>query len=307
MGEKPLPAGFVPDGFEPDAWQAAHARSAASLAQFAKDAPAAMNLLGGQAIPGVATAGGAISDAATNLAQRAAANPVVRGAVKAVGYGAAYQAGKAMGISDETLKGLMLLAGAKEGLQGWLGSRGAAPEAPTAEPEPEAAAVPGAKVVPAQEPTLNDVISKALDALQKPAQPAKITTPPQAELPPGYTPRTTVPKPAAPRPYFLKPETVDDPTTAIQPQAATGPRPTPQSVDYMQLPPSWQRNTRPASIAPNEIEGSGLAAAFREELVRRGIQPADAIPLVLRNPDLPIAVKTQLVSALEKVARYQPQ
>lgn len=234
-----------------------------------------------------------------------AANPGVAAATgKALAGGMALTAARKMGVSPDVLTGLVVLAGMKGMIPGF---KGGAETAPTEAAPEEASPNAGGKLVPAEEPTLNDVIGKALDNLQKKAPPAKMTTPPQPELPAGYTPRTTVPKPAAPRPYFLKPETVDDPTSAIQPQAATGPRATPQSVDYMQLPPSWQRNTLPASFAPKEIEGSGLAAAFREELVRRGISPGDAIPLVLQNKDLPVAVKTQLVSALEKVARYQPQ
>jgi len=61
---------------------------------------------------------------------------------------------------------------------------------------PKAApAAPVGRVVPAQEPTLNQVLQQALAESSAPTPPARVTTAPAPELPPGYTPRTSAPKP----------------------------------------------------------------------------------------------------------------
>lgn len=102
----------------------------------------------------------------------------------------------------------------------------------------------------------------------------------------------SAPAAAAPRPYFLKPE------AQMAPQA--GPSATPQA-----LPQAWQQFAKPASFPPTDIEGSGLAAAFDQELAKRGAKASDVIPQVLRNKALPADIRTQVVTALEKVARKQ--
>ena len=156
----------------------------------------------------------------------------------------------------------------------------------TSAPEPAPAAQPhtgGRLVAPTKRLTVEQQLANALADLQKPEPPARVTTPPQPDLPPGYAPRTSI----GPKNYFLK--STDAPAA---PSAAAAPSPA--------LPQSWQGLTGEPTFPPTEIEGSRLAAAFQQELSKRGVKAADAIKLVQANANLPPAVRLQLITALKK-------
>jgi hypothetical protein len=159
---------------------------------------------------------------------------------------------------------------------------------PLPESPPQLGRLVGARVKPSVEQEMADAISEVRNA---PAAP-RITTPPPPELPPGYKPRTST---MGPRNYFLK-------TDAVTPPEAP---PKSASVSMSDLPESWKPMTAPSSIAPRDIGGSELAGSYAQELIRRGVKPAQALKAVRNNPDLPPDVKTQIMTALIKVAHNQ--
>lgn len=143
----------------------------------------------------------------------------------------------------------------------------------------------GAKAAPPIEQEMADAIAEVRQATPSP----RLTTPPEPQLPAGYTPRATAtPK----RAYFLK-------TADVAPTApAKGP------VGMNDLPESWKAMTAPPEkIAPRNIGGSELAGAYSQELIRRGVKPAAAMKAVRGNPDLPPDVKTQILNALIKARK----
>lgn len=149
---------------------------------------------------------------------------------------------------------------------------------------PKAGRLAGARVAKSAEQEMADAIAEVRQATPSP----RITTPPEPQLPAGYTPRaTSTPK----RAYFLKPA-ADAPTP-----------PTKGPVGLDDLPSSWKAMTAPPEIAPRDIGGSELAGAYSQELLRRGVKPAAAMKAVRGNPDLPPDVKTQILNALIKARK----
>ena len=184
-------------------------------------------------------------------------------------------------------------------------------EAPPVAPSPNA----GGRVVPAQTPTTTQVLSEALAEARAPEPPARVTTPPQVELPPGYTPRTSAPKPrtatpsqpapaAAPatpaspqRAYFLRsPEELADIAAAKAAPAAA-----PSELTVHDLPEAWKGKVGQDLFPVTGAEGKEIAAAFRQEIAQRGMSPGEAMSLISKNKNLPTVVRSQLIRAIGKM------
>jgi hypothetical protein len=148
-----------------------------------------------------------------------------------------------------------------------------------------------------------EVVDAIAEALNKPAMP-RVTTPPAAELPPGYQPRTSAPKPSAaapkpkpssdqgPRNYFLKSDAA--------PSAA--PKGKPVTLDDLKgtsLEPS------PITFEPRTIGGSRLAKNAGTELKKAGVSPDEVIADIQSRTDLTADAKTKLLNALMKLAEVQ--
>jgi hypothetical protein len=137
------------------------------------------------------------------------------------------------------------------------------------------------------------------------APPVRVTTPPQASLPPGYTPRTTVPKakPAAlpkalqdeidkpKRAYFLKP--VEE-TVAEEAVTPTG------TITPDDLPASWRSHTGQDLFPTTGAVGQELAAALKAELTDRGVSLGEAMARVSSNRSIPTRERAQLLRALNQ-------
>lgn len=172
----------------------------------------------------------------------------------------------------------------------------------------------GGRLVAGESPKIEQVAADALSELRQPELPARITTPPQAELPAGYTPRTTVPKPkaaaapkAAPakptpdasigkRNYFLK---------ANAPAAPPREAPANVNISLEDLPASWRSRVGQPLIAPQGAAGRQIASDAAGVLGERGVSAADAMDAVAKNPTLAPAVRMQLQAALLKMLGVQ--
>jgi hypothetical protein len=188
----------------------------------------------------------------------------------------------------------------------------AAKKAPAAAPE-VGTLVRDASGAPVKVPTLSQMLADSLAETGRPEPPARVTTAPPAALPPGYTPRSTVPKPRrltpveaakvaeerTPEPvrkraYFLKPETTAAPVEAVEP---TG------RVEVADLPESWRARTGAEPIDPQGVAGEQAAAQFAQELRSRGMSIGEAVMRVSQNKALPTGVRLQIIDALKKSAR----
>ena len=185
---------------------------------------------------------------------------------------------------------------------------------PAQRPAPEVGTlVRDASGAPVKAPTLAQMLADSLAETGRPEPPARVTTAPPAALPPGYTPRSTVPKPRrltpveaakvaeerTPEPvrkraYFLKPETKAAPVEAVEP---TG------RVEVADLPESWRARTGPEPIDPQGAAGEQAAAQFAQELRSRGMSIGEAVMRVSQNKALPTGVRLQIIDALKKSAR----
>jgi hypothetical protein len=141
--------------------------------------------------------------------------------------------------------------------------------------------------------------------------PERVTTPPQASLPPGYTPRTTAPKPKATKPpaalpkalqaeidkpkraYFLKPveELADVADEAVTPTGSLTPD---------DLPAAWRSHTGQDIFPTTGAEGKELAAALKAELTDRGVSVGEAMARVSNNRAIPTRERAQLLRALNQ-------
>lgn len=169
--------------------------------------------------------------------------------------------------------------------------------------------------VPVKAPSVEQALADALGEAGAPAPPARITTPPPPELPPGYTPRSTVPKPRLVRPapvqaaidaaeaktppkraYFLK--TAEQ--IAAEADAAATPRTgTPSgSITKADLPASWQNHTGQDIFPITGDDGKAVASALADELKARKLSPGQAMALVSKNKAIPVQVRMQLLRAL---------
>jgi hypothetical protein len=100
------------------------------------------------------------------------------------------------------------------------------------------------------------------------------------------------PKPATthgPRGYFLR----------EPPPVATAADATPLTADLSQLPASWRGRTDQPIARVTKAEVSQMADA----LLAEGISPAEAMNAVASNPHLPPMVRTELMTALGKIAK----
>lgn len=198
----------------------------------------------------------------------------------------------------------------------------------------------GGRLVPRTEPTLHDVLSQVLDEVQASKSPANVTLPPAAELPPGYTPRTTVPKrmvkaappppntaaPEAatpPRPYFLKsPQQLADEAAAPPssgprpyflkspeqmaadaPQAATGA--TSGSLTINDLPMAWRSRVGQDIFPTTGAESKEVMDAMRQELKDRGLTIGQAITEVSKNKNISTQLRSQLLRSLSTMSARQ--
>lgn len=163
----------------------------------------------------------------------------------------------------------------------------------------------GGRVVDAQTPTISQMLADSLAELRKPTPPARITTAPAAELPAGYTPRTTVPKPRAAaaavpnaeptpkRAYFLKP-----PQEPPVPPSASVPS---GEVSTDALPASWQSHIGQDIFPLTGKEGTAVADALAEELRTRGMSVGEAMMAVSKNPDIPVQFRQQILKSLSRI------
>lgn len=173
--------------------------------------------------------------------------------------------------------------------------------------EAEAASNAGGRLVTGQSPKIEQVVSDALNDLRAPTPPARITTPPEPNLPAGFTPRATVPRPKAvvtPKPvapttepaapkraYFLKP--LEEMATKSEPVAPTG-----RPVTVEDLPASWRSRVDQPVIPSQGKAGAALGSDALAELQRRGLSLQDAIEAVAKNPSLSPSARLSLQSAL---------
>jgi hypothetical protein len=218
---------------------------------------------------------------------------------------------------------------------GWSVPRGAAADAPAAlmptggwsmpavdaPPAPPAADGPVPRLVKTPAPTINDALIAGLEDTRTPEPPARVTTPPPADLPPGYTPRTSAPKPkAAPkapdsvaepvdepaktvpntRAYFLKPEAVIKAEKAAKAARAARPPAPKADVTVADLPASWQARVGQDLFPVTGDEGKAMLAGLQEEMATRGLTPGQAITAVSKNRTLPTQVRAQLIRALSQ-------
>lgn len=179
----------------------------------------------------------------------------------------------------------------------------------------------GGTLIKERVPSAEQAMADALAEVPLTEPPARITTPPQADLPAGYTPRTTVPKPKpakaelpaahparkaaeakaakpkadatmGPKGYFLR----------EPPPVATAADATPLTADLQQLPTSWRTRTDQPIARVTKAEISQMADAMTAE----GIDAAEAMRAVTSDPHLPPQVRTELMTALGKIAKAKP-
>jgi hypothetical protein len=189
--------------------------------------------------------------------------------------------------------------------------RSMVPAPPAAQPSPVA---PQGRLVPGSRPTVEDQIAESLASMRKPMPPARITTPPPAELPPGYSPRTSAPKPrmakaegpTAPprratepppqpttRAYFLK--SPDEMLAAkIRPEPVTPSG----SISVDDLPASWQSRVGQDLFPTTGSEAKAMTDALRLEIKERGMTIGQALVAVSKNKDIPTKLRAQIIRSL---------
>lgn len=159
--------------------------------------------------------------------------------------------------------------------------------------------------------------------------PARITTPPQPDLPPGYTPRTTVPKPkaakpkpvtdaeakayarkraaekasaeappASKRPYFLRSEADMEAIRRAKAERAAPVEPS-DFTDARNLPEPWRQHMDQPVTRVTASDVNQMAEAMTAE----GISPQAAIRAVSKDTQLPANVRLELMTALGKIAK----
>lgn len=167
----------------------------------------------------------------------------------------------------------------------------------------------GGRLVPSETPSMTQALADALAETRVPEPPSRVTTAPEAGLPPGYTPRATAPKPRlvkAERPapvkaaieagekkraYFLK--SAED----LAPVASEAIEPT-GSVLPEDLPASWRSHTGQDLFPITGEEGKAVISAMRQELKDRGLSIGQAIASVSKNKTMPTELRAQLLRAL---------
>jgi hypothetical protein len=237
-------------------------------------------------------------------AMDAAVQGGIQGALAGVGGlvmkapGALLGAAEAVGVPGASMlgRGLRLLKGGKAMLP--KSAPAAANTAEQAAPRATGRLV-GARTVKSAEQEMADALAEVRAATASP----RITTPPEPNLPAGFTPRSTVPKPravAAPKPapeptaaapkraYFLKPK--EELAAAATERVAPLGRP----VTINDLPQAWRSRVGQSLTKPD----AGLASEASAELTKRGLSPEAALEAVAKNPSLSTSAKLKLREAL---------
>lgn len=214
---------------------------------------------------------------------------------------------------------------------------------PVATPKPVVAPPPGRVVAPPARQSVEEALAGVIEEARAPSPPARVTVAPEPSLPPGYTPRSTVPKPvkmtggpptpkaAKPpeppkRAYFLRsPEEVAEAAAAPVKATPVGQqRPyflkspeeiaaasetaaeavTPTGkIDIADLPASWKSHTGQDLFPTTGVEGKEIAEAMMAELSARGLSTGEARALISKNRTLPTKVRSQLMFALGKAGK----
>lgn len=159
----------------------------------------------------------------------------------------------------------------------------------------------GGRLVKTKAPTLETELADAL--AEAPPEVARRTTlPPVRDLPPGYTPRTTVPKPKAAKPAPKQPDAaMGQPNYFLRKPAAAADEPVAASdvADLTQLPTSWRTRTDQPVVRVTAADIDEIA----QGLTDMGMTPDEAIRRVSSDTQLAPETRTQLMTALGKVAR----
>lgn len=172
----------------------------------------------------------------------------------------------------------------------------------------------GGRLAQPSPPPVKQAITDALTELQQPTQPARVTLPPPPDLPPGYTPRASVPKPKAAkmdapkaepddapraRAYFLKPQAVIDVENAAkEAHAARMASKATADIAVSDLPAAWQSRVGQDLFPVTGSEGKDMLAGLMDEMRTRGLTAGQAITAVVKNKTLPTQVRAQLIRAL---------
>jgi hypothetical protein len=161
-------------------------------------------------------------------------------------------------------------------------------------------------------------IAAMLDEVAQPTPlppPARITTPPQPDLPPGYTPRATVPKPRVvkPEPVARAEARAAERKAAKRPDTTIGQRGyflrrepvaeavplSPAGAGMGELPTSWRNRTDQPIVRVTKAQVEQFVAQLKES----GIDPADAMRTVTRDPHMAPETRMQLMTALGRAAK----
>ena len=276
-------------------------------------APAAAAKVAPKVAPALATMGEQLASKGRSVAR--VAGPVVKEIAKtapleiaASYFGAPHGAGV---VARVLLK--QVLDAAKAG-------KGAAAEAVA-----DVSSNAGGRIAAAKAPTLTQELTDALGEVRQAEPPVRVTTPPPASLPPGYTPRSTVPKPkmakaampesspavrqrppASPPPnegppkraYFLR--SPDEIATATEPVEAVAPS---GSVNVSDLPAAWKSHTGQDLFPVTGAEAKEITAALRAEIKDRGMTVGQAIAAVSKNKDIPTKLRAQIIRSFTASAK----
>lgn len=156
---------------------------------------------------------------------------------------------------------------------------------------------------------INTMLADSLAEIAAKKETPRITTPPQPELPAGYDPRTSAPKPKATRPpQATKPK----PTATMGPknyflrkaEASAEPASEPRvakDITFDDLPMEWRKYT--FQDFGKKITTADMAKALSYEMSKSGITPEEVMADVTRNKDLPAALRIQVFDALNRTRR----
>lgn len=170
--------------------------------------------------------------------------------------------------------------------------------------------------------TTEDAWSAVLEDVRKADSTRSVELPPPAELPAGYSPRTSAPKAKstpkteakqapkhqteptieqpAKRAYFLRsPEEIAD----IKASRMADPVEYSDEVTRASLPDSWKTHTDQDLFPMSGVDEKALTASLREELKSRGVSVGEALSIISKNKQLPTDVRFNLIRSLGGGAR----
>jgi hypothetical protein len=189
--------------------------------------------------------------------------------------------------------------------------------------KPAASNAGGRLVSGAKTASVESELADALAEVRAETPSARVSTPPEPSLPPGYTPRSTVPRPRlvkpqaareatqaspgepapvtaarAKRAYFLKsPEDIAAAEIAPEAVAPTG------SIDIADLPAAWKSHTGQDLFPVTGVEAKEITAALRAEIKERGMTVGQAISAVSKNKDIPTKMRAQIIRSFTASAK----